>query len=108
MAFKIRASPLALADIDESVEYYTREGSPRVAAKWLDGIVATVLSLQDMPKRCALAAESDDLEFEVRQILYKSHRVVFHVDDSEKGGTVHVLRVYHQARRALTEADFSG
>jgi len=105
MGFRIRATPLALSDIDESVQYYIREGSPDVAAKWLDGIVSTVLSLREMPKRCPLASESEDLEFEVRQILYKSHRVVFHVAGSGDGGEVHVLRVYHQARRALTLAD---
>lgn len=106
MAFRIRAAPLALADIDESVRYYTQEGSPDVAARWLDGIVSTVLSLRELPKRCPLAAENEDLEFEVRQILYKSHRVVFFVEGSEDGGAVHVLRVYHQARRAPTADDF--
>jgi plasmid stabilization system protein ParE len=106
MAFRIRAAPLALADIDERVRYYASETSASVAAKWLNGIVGTVMSLQEMPKRCPFATENDDLEFEARQILYKSHRVVFCVEQIGAEGIVHVLRVYHQALTALTAEDF--
>lgn len=97
MASKVRITPLALEDLRNCVRFYVESGSPDVAAKWLSGLHECLGSLKVMPTRCALAPENDDLEFELRQIRYKSHRVLFTVT---KAGNVVVLRIYHSASKA--------
>jgi plasmid stabilization system protein ParE len=43
------------------------------------------------------------LEENLRQLIYKSHRIVFYVDKPK--ATVHVLHVRHGRRRAVGEPD---
>ena len=49
-----------------------------------------------MPNRHSVADETRDMENEVRQLLYHSHRVIFRVIEDMQ--TVSILRVYHSAR----------
>jgi plasmid stabilization system protein ParE len=102
MPYELRISPLAEADIDESIAFYVAEGSTTVAAKWVAGLTDCMRSLREMPGRCSLAPENDDLEFELRQIRFKSHRVLFTIVEPD---TVVVLRVYHSARQPSSLSD---
>ena len=45
------------------------------------------------------AREREFLEEKLRQLVFKSHRIVFRIDEAE--GVVHVLQVRHSKRRAL-------
>ncbi|MBI5706030.1 MAG: type II toxin-antitoxin system RelE/ParE family toxin [Armatimonadetes bacterium] len=105
MAFRIEITPLALADIADCVSHYAVEASPSVAKKWLQGLDLRIESLRKMPRRCSLAPERDDLEFEVRQLRFKSHRVMFLVEGDKRSGIVIILRVYHSARRPIGRTD---
>ncbi len=102
MAYKIRITKLALEDIAESANYYATQGSFAVSQRWLDGLDNGILDLEKMPRRCPFAPENEDLDFEARQFHYFSHRVIFTIEDD----TIHILRVYHGARRPLTADDF--
>ena len=55
------------------------------------------------PGRCAVAPESRHLDADLRHLLFKSHRVIFHVDERKK--VVQVLHVRHASRRAVGEPD---
>jgi plasmid stabilization system protein ParE len=54
-----------------------------------------------MPERCALARENEYFEDELRQLLFKSHRIIFRVERSER--IVRVLYVRHGRQRAIGE-----
>jgi len=56
--------------------------------------------------RCSYAREREYLEEELRQLVYKSHRVVFYVDKANS--TVYVLSVRHGRRRAVGEPEGTG
>lgn len=103
MAYKVRITPLAIQDIEQATDYYLQQASPTVSSRWLDGLQVAVSGLGRYPLASSLAPENDDLDFEARQVLYQSHRVVFTVEGDE----VYVLRVNHQARRPLTSQSFS-
>lgn len=98
MGFNFRLTDLALDDLDRIVAATLRETSTAVAARWLDGLERAVLSLTEGPQRDALAPESDDLEFETRQIPYQAHRILYMVEK----GTVGVLRIYSGVQQRLT------
>jgi plasmid stabilization system protein ParE len=69
MAFRVEVSPTALADA-ELAYYGVREHLPDLADPWFDGLQDAVLSLAEMPGRCPLAPESEDLGEVIRQLLY--------------------------------------
>ena len=93
MGYRLRVSDLALGDLDAIVA-----ASPGVAAQWLDGLERAVAALVEGPLAHPLAPEDADTAFETRQIVYRSHRVLYVIEE----GTVGILRVYRGARQRLT------
>lgn len=102
MAYRVFVTPSAETDLDGYASFLQRR-SERRAREWLAGAWKLILSLADSPQRFAVIAESEGLPVEIRDILYHSHRIVFWVNDAD--ATVHVLRVWHAARRPLEEDD---
>jgi plasmid stabilization system protein ParE len=60
-------------------------------------------TLETMPERCALARENEYFQDELRQLLFKSHRIIFRVDRAER--IVWVLYVRHGRQGAIGEID---
>jgi len=59
-----------------------------------------------VPRGFPLIPENEDLDFEGRELMHFSHRVIFTVEGEGATGTVHVLRIYHSARGPLKPSDF--
>lgn len=100
--FEVIVTPEAQSGIRESF-LYIHERSPLNAARWLQGLYDEIDSLERFPERCSYAREREYLEEDLRQLVYKSHRVVFYVDKLQS--TVYVLYVRHGKRRAVGETE---
>jgi len=100
MAYQVEISPSAIADI-ENIYLWLRDEFPTKADEWYNNLVETILSLEKSPNRCSLALESKDFDRELRQLIYKKHRIVFGVT----GDVVQIYRVRHVAQDTLTEND---
>ena len=103
--YDVVVTPEAQDGIRESF-LYIHERSPLNAARWLQGLYTKIDTLERFPERCSYARErqyvleiqaGDDL----RQLVFKSHRVVFRVDPRQQ--KVFVLYVRHGRRRATGE-----
>jgi len=101
MTFRIIIEEQAALDITAHGQWIVEQGSPLNAARWIDAIEESIQSLSSMPERCGVAPESEAFDREIRQLIFKSHRVLFVVD----GDSVHVLHVRHGARLPLTPDD---
>src|SRR5712692_3669480 len=69
---------------------------PLNAARWLQGLYDQIDTLQRFPERCALAREREYLEEDLRQLVFKSHRIIFRIDKARRA--VYVLHVRHATR----------
>jgi plasmid stabilization system protein ParE len=96
MTYRVISMPGAQAEAEAAFLWIWRD-SPASAFRWQNGLEDAIDSLERFPERCPLAPESDVLEIQVRQLLYKSHRVLFVIDAK----TVYVLHVRHAARGML-------
>ena len=96
MKHRIEFSPTAEKEILAATDWIAAS-APLNAQRWLDGIQAAIMSLEEMPHRCALARESDAFQLPVRQLVFKSHRIIFTVEE----GVVRIHRVVHTARQSL-------
>ena len=104
MAFAIEISNAALQDAEEQVEYIrTTQRQPEAAERWWRGLLRAIFSLEDRPERCPLISEAGSFDFEVRHLLYYSHRIIFRITYDR--AAVVILRVYHGRRRVLKPAD---
>ncbi|MBL8232069.1 MAG: type II toxin-antitoxin system RelE/ParE family toxin [Bryobacterales bacterium] len=100
--FEVIVTPEAQAGIRKSF-LYIHERSPLNAARWIEGLYDEIDTLERFPERCSYAREREYLEEDLRQLVYKSHRVVFYVDKPKH--TVYVLYVRHARRRAVGESE---
>jgi len=100
MKYKVIIQPPALADI-EGAYRYIHERAPTRAPDWLDKLYEAMESLEELPKPCSLAPESNEVGQDIRQMLYGKrggvYRVLFVVLDDQ----VRILHVRHAAREFL-------
>jgi plasmid stabilization system protein ParE len=98
--YQVIVTPQAQAEIRESFAYI-HERSPLNAARWLQALYREIDTLEKFPERCAFAREREYLDADLRQLVFKSHRIVFAVERREK--RVYVVYVRHARRRAVGE-----
>jgi plasmid stabilization system protein ParE len=102
--YEVIVTPEAETGIFSAFEY-VNERSPENAAKWLRGLYRAIDALETAPERCSVARENEYFEGTLRQLLFKSHRIVFRVEQAEK--IVTVLYVLHGKQRTVGEPDNS-
>jgi plasmid stabilization system protein ParE len=100
--YEVIVTPEAEAGIVSAFDYIS-ERSPENAAKWLRGLYREIDSLETVPERCSLARENEYLEGTFRQLLFKSHRIIFRVEQVEK--IVRVLYVRHGRQKTVGDRD---
>jgi plasmid stabilization system protein ParE len=76
---------------------------PEAAERWFRGLVQAIYSLEDLPERCPVIPEQEEFSFEIRHLIYFSHRIIFGIE-REKNRVV-IYRVYHGSRQSLAEGD---
>jgi len=104
LAFQVDITEPALADAEEYVRFIREVGKqPEAAERWFRGLVRAIYSLEELPERCPVIPEQEDFSFEIRRLIYFSHRIVFRVERDRN--RVVVFRVYHGSRRVLAEGD---
>ena len=73
----------------------------RALSAWFNGIMAAIKPLRDAPQRCPLAEESQQLQAEVRLLLYgkRNRRYKIYFAIHKATGTIRVFHVRHWARK---------
>ena len=96
MAYRVKMSARAERDF-ATIYKDVRAGQSDTAWEWYVEFKEAILSLGQLPYRCPVTPEKDDL----RQLLYgnKPHvyRIIFRVIETKKA--VEVLHIRHGARR---------
>jgi plasmid stabilization system protein ParE len=109
MAYRVSLTATTEADAYAAFERI-REVAPASAAPWLRNLFAAIVTLADMPSRCPVIPEADELGYPARHLLYGRrtgiYRIIFDIQEqSEEGPRVRVLRVWHGSRDRLTAED---
>jgi len=94
--YRVEMSSEAEEDLREAKAYLEKH-APEYVSEWGARMRRAVLSLREMPQRCAFAPEKELFVLELRQLIEGSYRIVFHIDRK----TVRVLHIRHSARQPL-------
>lgn len=93
--------PSAEAEL-EAAYLWIAERNPEAAAKWYNGLLDAILTLETLPERCPPAPERKVFGREIRQLLHGNRRYAYRVlFDVTEAGTVRILHVRHSARQHL-------
>ena len=91
--YAVELTEAALAAITDQAHYIkVVQQAPLNAERWLRRVWDVVDSLEQFPRRGALAEENDDVDYEVRQLLVGSPALLFTVDDEQNMVWVIALR----------------
>lgn len=91
-----------MTDAEEYVRFIRETNlEPEAADRWFRGLVQAIYSLEELPERCPVIPEQAAFPFELRHLIYFSHRIIFGIERER----VLVYRVYHGAQRGLTAID---
>lgn len=103
--YDVVVTPEAEAAIISAFQYIA-DRAPMNAERWLRKLYLCIATLETFPRRYALARESEYFEEELRQLIFKSHRIIFRID--EKRSTVWVLYFVHGRQRTVGSLDAYG
>jgi plasmid stabilization system protein ParE len=102
MAYRVNITTRAERDFASLYEEI-HAGDSEAALNWYRGLKEAVLGLEQMPNRCPVTREKDQL----RHLLYgrkpRVYHVIYRVLEKEK--QVDVLHIRHGARRSFTASD---
>jgi plasmid stabilization system protein ParE len=104
MTYVVAVTPAAEADIASAFSYI-HERAPLNAQRWVEALYKSIDDLEFMPNRCAKAREAEAVGEDLRQLVFKSHRVIFKFSKSEK--VVRILRVRHAAMLPLSPEELA-
>jgi plasmid stabilization system protein ParE len=81
LAFHVDITDPALEEAEDYVHYLRDvRKEHEAAARWFRGLVAAIYSLEELPERCPLVPEQAEFPFEIRHLVYYSHRIIFAVN----------------------------
>lgn len=108
MSYQVEISSVAEAEVDNAFLRLSQVMSPEKARHWYQGLLKTIESLSEMPKRCSLARENKYFSQEIRQLLYgrgrNTYRVLFTVIKEGEVPTVRILHFRYGTQQVLGES----
>ncbi len=97
MGYQVITLPRAEDDLREATRWMAQYSLEK-ATLWYVDIQHAIESLSESPARCPFAPERKTHGLEIRHLLFEKYRILFVIEDE----SVYVLRVRHQAQKALT------
>lgn len=111
MSYRVEISSIAEAEVDNAFLRLSQVISPEKARQWHQGLLKTIESLSEMPKRCPLARENKYFSQEIRQILYSrgrnTYRILFTVIEEIEVPTVRIFHIRYGTQQVLGESQES-
>jgi plasmid stabilization system protein ParE len=95
---EVEITDTARAEAERYAEFIAeRSNDGSSSDQWWNGLLDAIFTLEVLPARCPVIPERAGNELQVRQLLYESHRILFHIT----GQTVRILRIYPSWGRPL-------
>lgn len=91
--YNVEITPAAERDVEEIWTYIAND-SPENATAFIMRLEDQIDTLEQLPERCSLIPENEQLGTSYRHLLYGAYRTIFRV----AGKTVYILRIIHGAR----------
>jgi plasmid stabilization system protein ParE len=95
----------ALHDVDGVLRWFQEQRALSAAGRWHSQLMKRIDTLERQPGRCRLAAEAEELDLELRELLFGKRRGVYRILFVIDGRTVNILHIRHAARRSISSSD---
>jgi plasmid stabilization system protein ParE len=103
--YRVRLTAKAEADVDRVLRWFYEVRATAAGERWFSRLMAKIDRLEAHPSRCAVAAESEDLGVEIRELLVGKRHGIYRILFQIEGRTVLILRLWHGARDRVSPED---
>jgi plasmid stabilization system protein ParE len=103
--YRIRLTDKAEKDIEAVLRWFRDQRATTAGDRWFSRLLEKIDTLETHPERRSVAAESEDLGVEIRELLFGRRHGVYRILFRVEKRTVYVLRVWHGARDRLSGED---
>ena len=103
MKFQVKLTRNAELGI-ESAYLWLKQHNRIYADQWFRDLMDSIATLQDKPKRCALARENENFTEEIRQLIYGKSRNKYRIIFTVKEQIVYILYVRHSAQSKIEDS----
>ncbi|MBI5760814.1 MAG: type II toxin-antitoxin system RelE/ParE family toxin [Planctomycetales bacterium] len=105
MTYSVVILGQARRDVDHIFNWLAERSSPG-ATRWYDAFTEAVERLSHDADECGLVPESDQIDIEIRQRLFKTrHGLLYRIVFNIVGDEARILRVREPGQRPLTRND---
>jgi len=105
MEFQVKLTRNAKREI-ENAYLWLKQGNPVYADQWFRSLMNAIATLQDKPRRCAVARENDDFPEEIRQLIFgksrNKYRIIFTIVDN----MVYIIYLRHSSQSSISFSVF--
>ena len=91
--YRLEITASAQRDVEATHDFIARD-KPKAAAKWVRAFDQRARSLQQVPLRCEVIPEAEEIGFDYRHLIWGNYRIIYKV----VGNAVIIMRVFHGAR----------
>lgn len=102
MNYTVEITPTAQTELRDAYKFIHTD-SPGNARRWLRGLLDVIKGLEEFPTRYGVAPDSEFLGRELRHVTFKSHRVVYLVEEDPR--IVRVIAIRHGAQRFVGQPE---
>ncbi len=105
MAYRIFLTAKAESDVALVLAWFSDQRATAAGGRWLAGLQSKIDTLATKAERCNVALESEEIDEEIRELIYGKgrfkHRLLFRI----AGQTINILRVWHSSRDVISRDD---
>lgn len=105
MTYRVVLTDKAEADVESVLKWFHGRQATEAAGRWLAALMSRLDTLESHPERCSLAAESEEVEEVIRELLFGRKRFRYRLLFRIVGQTVQILRIWHSSRDAIKRED---
>jgi plasmid stabilization system protein ParE len=105
--YRVLLTERAEADVEAVLRWFRDQRATEAGGRWFAQLMAKLDTLVFHPDRCALAAESEDVGEEIRELLLGRHRYKYRILFKISGDTVAIMRVWHSSRDTISHEDLT-
>jgi plasmid stabilization system protein ParE len=105
VSYHVRLTDKAEADVEAALRWFREQRAATAGDRWFWRLLAKIKTLEVHPERCTVAAESEDLGLEIRELPFGKRHGVYRILFRIQKRTVHILRVWHGARDRVSSED---
>lgn len=105
MQYRVMLTDKAEADVESVLKWFSDQRATDAGGRWFAQLMTRLDTLEQHPQRCSMAAESEELGEEIRELLVGRRRYKYRLLFRITVKMVQILRVWHSSRDAITREE---